>query len=271
MALDKQVVSYYLRKFRLLQLADFLMFLRNVLKNRKSNRTFLKEHPGFIPPPAYLAFDAYNHTNWQAYYETGKVHAKLISDLIKEHITGNEIRICEWGCGPARVIRHLDRIEGFEKIERYGTDYNARSIKWCREHIKNVRFMVNNLDPTLPLEPGQFDCVYAISIFTHLSEEMHYAWIEELFRIMKPGGTLIFTTHGDVSAARLLPEEREKYNSGQLVTKSSTKEGKKLFAAYHPPEWIRKRLLRNYDIVKHISDASGYQLGQEVWCVKKRG
>ena len=271
MAIDKQVVSHYLRKFRLLRLADYLMFLRDALKNRKSNQSFLKEHPGFIAPPAHLAFDAYNHTNWQAYYETGMIHAKLISDLVKEHISGDQIRICEWGCGPARVIRHLSQIDGFGKIELFGTDYNVQSVKWCRDHIKNVRFMANKLEPTLPLEPGQFDCVYAISIFTHLSEKLHYAWIEELFRIMKPGGILIFTTHGDVAAKRLLPEEKEKYDSGLLVTKSRTKEGKKLFAAYHPPKWVRERLLKNYVVVKHINDASGYQLGQEVWCVKKRG
>ena len=126
------------------------------------------------------------------------------------------------------------------------------------------------VEPPLPLETELFDCVYAISIFTHLSEKLHYAWIEELFRLIKPNGILIFTTHGDVCAKKiLLPAEKEKYDSGCLVIKNRTREGKKLFAAYHPPQWIKKRLLKDYVVVKHMSNAATYQLEQEVWCVKK--
>ncbi len=40
--------------------------------------------------------------------------------------------------------------------------------------------------------------IHAISIFMHLSETMHYAWINELYRILKKDGILIFTTHGEL-------------------------------------------------------------------------
>ena len=141
----RQVVAYYLQKLHLLQFADYLEFLGNVLKNRKPNQTFLNEHPDFIPPPAHLAYDAYNHTNWQTYYDMGLRHSELISDLIKEYISENEIKICEWGCGPARVIRHLYKIDGFKKIELFGTDYNEESVSWCEKNINNVQFLKNNL------------------------------------------------------------------------------------------------------------------------------
>jgi SAM-dependent methyltransferase len=268
-AITKQKVAHYLRKFHLLQFADYLMFVGNVLKNRKPNKLFVAQHPDFIPPPAHLAYDAYNHANWQSYYDTGLRHSGLISDLIREHVSENEIQICEWGCGPARVIRHLEKIGGFGKIELFGTDYNEKSINWCKKNIKNVRFFKNNSEPPLPLKAEIFDCVYAISIFTHLSERLHYAWIEELFRTIKPNGILIFTTHGDLSAKRLLPADKEKYDSGNLVIKDQIKEGKKLFAAYHPPQFIKMKLLKGCVVIKHIIDTAAYQLEQEVWVVKK--
>jgi ubiquinone/menaquinone biosynthesis C-methylase UbiE len=265
----RRKVAFLLRKAHLLQLADKLMFVINVFKNKKLNQQFIAEHHDFIPPPAHLAYDAYNHTNMQEYYEMGLRHAGLISELIQEYIPRKEIKICEWGCGPARVIRHLAKIDGFEKIELFGTDYNGKTINWCIKNIENVRFSKNNLEPPLPHEPEMFDCVYAISVFTHLSEKMHYAWIEELFRILKPNGILIFTTHGDICARRLLAAQKAEYDAGNLVIKDLIQEGKKLFLAYHPPHFIKTKLLKNYLILKHISNTLQYQLEQEVWVARK--
>ncbi len=269
MAKIRQTAAYYLRKAHLLQLADHFMLIGNVLKNRKSNQIFLNEHPDFIPPPVHLAYDAYNSTSWRFYYDTGLYHSKLISDLIREFIVSNEIKICEWGCGPARVIRHLQQIEGFEKIELLGTDFNKKSIDWCNKHTKNIRFLVNNLNPPLPIESNLFDCVYAISVFTHLSERLHYQWIKELFRIIRPNGILIFTTHGDYYAEQLSPIDKKKYYAGCLVVKGHIKEGKKLFASYHPPQWVKNELLKDSIVLKHIQNADKYHLQQEVWCAKK--
>lgn len=254
----------------LLQFADNIMLVTNILKNRKSNQLFLAAHPDFVPPPYYLAYDAYSHANWQTYYDMGLSHSRLVSDLIREHISEKEIKICEWGCGPARVIRHLEEIARFDKVELFGTDYNENSIEWCKKNIKNVHFSKNNLEPPLPLESEIFDCVYAISVFTHLSERMHYAWIKELFRTIKPDGILIFTTHGDLYVKRLLPAEKAKYDSGLLIIKDQIKEGKKYFSAFHPPKFIRDKLLKDYAVVKHIINPTEYQLDQEVWVVKKR-
>jgi hypothetical protein len=176
MVITKRRVAHFLRKAHLLQLADHLMFVGDFFKNRESNKLFIVENPDFIPPPIHLSYDAYSHTNFQRYYDMGLRHSELISDLVREYIFENEIKICEWGCGPARVIRHLDNMNGFSKIELYATDYNKKSINWCNKNIKNAQFFLNNLEPPLPLGSNLFDCVYAISIFTHLSEKSHYAW-----------------------------------------------------------------------------------------------
>nr|WP_321485654.1 hypothetical protein [uncultured Draconibacterium sp.] len=95
-----------------MQLLNSAFFVIHVPKNRKQNSEFKCQNPNFITPPKSLAFDAYNHINWQHYYQLGEIHA--------------------------------------------------------------------------------------ISIFMHLSETMHYAWINELYRILKKDGILIFTTHGEL-------------------------------------------------------------------------
>ncbi|MCC6125791.1 MAG: class I SAM-dependent methyltransferase [Pirellulales bacterium] len=265
----KQTIAHWLRRWHLLQFADRLAFLRAAWQSRRENKRFLAEHPGFTPPPARLAYDAYNHVNWRRYCDVGAANARLIAEAVKEHVSGNDLQICEWGCGPARVIRHLQRIEGFGKIDLVGADYNEQTIDWCEKNIDFVRFVKNGLEPPLPLGSDCFDCVYAISVFTHLSERMHYAWIEELFRILKPSGILLFTTHGDLAAKRLLPAEKERYDSGNLVARDRIREGKKHFAAYHPPRFVVERLLKDRAVLKHCDDAASYQLEQDVWIARK--
>jgi len=265
----KHKVANILRRFHLLQLADTVLFAREIFRNRKLNQAFLKSHHNFNPPPNLLAYDAYNHTNWQSYFDTGLSHARLVSDITRAYIQEKKIKICEWGCGPARVIRHLETIKGFNKVELFGTDFNKKSIKWCKKNIRSAHFSLNNLGPPLSYEPEIFDCVYAISVFTHLSEKMHYAWVEELFRTIKPGGILIFTTHGDQCAKRLTSIDKDKYDSGMIVIKDRIYEGKKLFAAYHPPKFIKERLLQNYLVVKHYCNPAEYHLEQDVWVVKR--
>lgn len=261
--------KHVLRTFRVLKAIDYLMLIGNRISHLRSNRHFRKVNPGFRPPPAHLAFDAYNHTSWSEYDEMGRIHAKLIQDLMQKHLTQKKIHICEWGCGPARVIRHLGEITNFYDLTIYGTDYNEETIKWCKQAYPNVRFYVNHLEPPLPFEKETFHCIYAISVFTHLSEQLYKKWLHELLRVVKKEGIIIFTTHGERSASRLLPSDRKKFNSTAFIEHGNYKEGKKHFVSYQSPEYIRETLQDKCIVAEHISRADSYQLGQEVWVIKK--
>src|SRR6185503_19151181 len=41
-----------------------------------------------------------------------------------------------------------------------------------------------------------FDLVIAVSIWSHFAENSALRWLEEMRRIIKPGGSLVMTTHG---------------------------------------------------------------------------
>lgn len=260
--------AFLLRKTRLLSLANYLLFIKSVINSRKPNKDFIAEHKDFTVPPASLAFDAYGDLSNKAYFDSGVAQAKIITGIINEHVKGDDIKVYEWGCGPARILRHIKPYLQSKSAGIYGTDYNRKSIEWCQGNLKGMTFALNELGPPLKFESDLFDCVYAISVFTHLSEAMHFAWIKELQRVVKPGGIMIITTHGALACQeRLLPHEEKLYKAGKLVVRGDIEEGKKWFLTYHPDSFIRETLLEGCDVLSHTRFGNSVQ---DVWVVRNR-
>lgn len=180
------------------------------------------------------------------------------------------LKILDWGCGPGRIIRHLPEIIGNGCIF-YGTDYNEKSINWCNTNIRNANFNLNTIEAKLPYEENSFDIIYGISIFTHLSEEMHYAWTGELLRVLKPGGIMFQTLHGDNFLVKLTESEKCRYNKGQIIIRRNVKEGHRTFTAYHPISFVEK-LFSKAKIIEHIVvDRENEKVApqQDIWIIRK--
>lgn len=111
---------------------------------------FSRDNPDFIVPPEALAYDAYSWIDWGNYRKSGTDTALLLSQIAHRHLSEHDpLRVLEWGCGPARVIRHIPAAFG-AKTEVYGSDYNEDTIKWCSKSIQGVNFTLNGLEPPLP-------------------------------------------------------------------------------------------------------------------------
>ncbi len=174
----------------------------------------------------------------------------------------------DWGCGPGRLIRHFPSIiEGNSKL--YACDYNPASIDWCKENIEGVSFSVNNLNPPLNYEENKFDFIYAISIFTHLSEKMHKEWLSELYRVLAPGGILYFTTHGASFRKKLRSAERALFDKGRIVIRDKTEEGHRSYAAFQPENHLRN-LLKEFEVLAfYEGDMISDKPQQDEWILKK--
>jgi SAM-dependent methyltransferase len=189
----KQQALKYIRKVGLIPVADYVAYLLSCFKTYRPNQTFSLRHSHFKMPPLSLAYDAYAHTNWQIYYESGLTHAKFLASLILQYGTETSPHILDWGCGPGRIIRHLPSLLKAVQPKMYGTDYNARTIDWLKSIQQDIHFSVNQLDPPLSFSSEYFDVIYSISVFTHLSEKMFFEWLKEIKRLLKPEGIFIFT------------------------------------------------------------------------------
>ncbi len=254
----KSQISNLLRKLGLMQASDRLRFYFHRFGMRKKNRAFLKEHPGLILPPDYLMYESFL-LDYMRYYDNGKKTAQWLIDLVQKHRKLNDTAILDWGCGPARVLRHLPEL--VPEAESYnGTDYNSKTISWCRENLHGISFADNSLMPPLLYPDASFDLIYGISIFTHLSEEAHLQWLKELIRVLRKGGILFLTLHGEGFLNKLSEQEKQIFQAGKLVIRGQVTEGHRTFAAFQPPEYV-KEWTKELSLLEHIPGKQE----QDVW------
>jgi SAM-dependent methyltransferase len=161
-------------------------------------------------------------------------------------------------------MRHWNSLQG---PVLHGTDYNPRLVQWCKENLKFAEFQVNTLSRRLSYEPETFDFIYAFSVFTHLSEPLQFHWIDELWRMLKPGGHLYFTTHGDYLLPQLTVDEKEKFLNGQFVVREADQSGSNTCATFHPVSYVREKMARNFVVVDFIPGAPKGE--QDIYLFKK--
>lgn len=255
----------------LLWAADACKFWLGRLRSAARNRRFEREFPQFATPPRHLAFDALNHVDWPAYRESGERHAALFARVLRS-VLGDQsaLDVLEWGCGPGRLIRHMPALLAGQTVRCTGSDYNPESIAWCRAHLPDITFAENALNPPLPFASASFDAVYNFSVFTHLSEAVQLAWAAELRRVLRPGGLLICTTHGEAYRYLLSSaEEQQRYAAGLPVEQGNYAEGRKWFFAIHPEAFVRGHLLAGYEAVQRVPVRPEDGVLQDVWTARK--
>ena len=124
--------------------------------------------------------------------------------------------VLDFGCGCGRMARQL--IQQRPRPERYvGVDLHAGMVSWCQTNLAPYApgfefhhhdvfyggFNPGNGKPlhaVLPFADDAFSLVFAISVFTHLTEVQAEAYLVDLSRVLEPGGILLTTGFCSTSA-----------------------------------------------------------------------
>jgi 2-polyprenyl-3-methyl-5-hydroxy-6-metoxy-1,4-benzoquinol methylase len=140
-----------------------------------------------------------------------KAQHDLIAELIHSHF--KQGKVLDVGCGAGYLIGKLKRM-GFEVS---GCDLSEQ-VKGIIED--EFEFRVGSFG-SLPFKTGMFDVVVAVDVIEHVSLDEFNKGLQECYRVLRPGGMVVFgTDNGEVFAAnmQLCPECLTMYHPCQHLT-----------------------------------------------------
>lgn len=205
---------------------------------------------------------------WRAYCEWRRLAAHHGRPI------GRESYVLDFGCGWGRTLRFFLRDVPPDQL--FGVDVLDEAVRVSRETNKFCHFSQVNSSPPSDLPTGRFDLVYLYSVFSHLSEPVHQAWLTEFHRVLRPGGILIATTwqreyiercerarQGDTTGTHAhslqsfvgLEEWLEKYDRGEFC--HSAVGGARISSNFYgetciPEPYVRKHWADRFDICEYL-------------------
>jgi SAM-dependent methyltransferase len=197
-----------------------------------------------VPPPLLRVRVTGGWAEPATWLATGATDAELIrATLTRSGSSLEEMKaFLDFGCGCGRVSRHWAGLRG---PIPHGSDVSRPAVRWCRRNLHFMQTTRCDPEPPLPYGDSYFDFVYALSVFTHLTEDSGRRWLAELVRILKPGGLLLFTVHGERFAHELDETDSRRLREGEFVIaeRPAAQSGSNYFASFHSPRYVRDRLL----------------------------
>ena len=270
----KTLVSAGIRRLGLVSTAysaaSRVKYARDAETKARNERFTTAGAPDGLPLPApHLVFLVAGHYDLETFYRAGVEHAELIRTTLSD--AGFDVAdfrsLLDFGCGCGRVTRHWADLE---RTEVHGSDYNPRLVDWCAEALPFAHFRPNGLTPPTDYDSEAFDFIYAISVFTHLPEELQRPWMEEMTRLLSPRGVLLVTTKGASRLEALDEAERRRFAAGQLVVQESEYAGTNVCAAFHPESYVREQLAPDLHVVAFVpAGDAGSAMTQDVFVLQK--
>ena len=185
----------------------------------------------------------------EEYERRGRAVKEALLGLLPVGWTWEGKRVLDFGCGAGRVLRHfLDEASG--GAELWGCDTHEPSVRWVEAHLcPPLRVALTGAAPPLPWGDGTFDLVWAVAVFTHLTDSWA-AWLVELHRILAPGGLLIATFIGEGASQDTRqgdPWDENRIGMNVLCCGREWDAGGPL--ALHSPWWVREHWGRAFDVI----------------------
>lgn len=154
----------------------------------------------------------YEGLNALSYFAVGADALSLIRQSLLLAGTGEPQAVLDLPCGHGRVLRWMKA--EWPAARLVACDLDRSAVDWCEraygaEGVYSCEYL-EDLDL-----PGPFDVVWVGSLLTHLDRDRWVPTLTALASSLRPGGCLVFTTHGQ--------EHRERLSRGAYVMDAASR------------------------------------------------
>jgi SAM-dependent methyltransferase len=133
------------------------------------------------------------------YFEGGKADAHKIFDMMAAVVNPVGARILDFASGFGRVARHMEQIAPHSQVN--ASDIHPDACAFINKEL-GIMAHQSSMVPEDLYVGRNYDFIYVMSLFSHLPAKTFTRWIVALLGSLKPGGHLLFTTHGPAAVER---------------------------------------------------------------------
>ena len=138
------------------------------------------------------------------------IHQRLLKAyyLAKEYVQGDLLEI---GCGEGRGIGLLQ-----QQCKSYTAIDKIQSVvESLTEKYPNVAFIQDNIPPLNKIESNSYDYVISFQVIEHIRNDKLF--LEEIHRVLRPGGKALLTTPNIKKTLTRNPWHIREYTADQLT------------------------------------------------------
>lgn len=209
----------------------------------------------------------------EVFVHNGTVIFQALEQALKDYAPGKaieEMTILDYGCGIGRVAMPFHHKYG---RPTHVCDVSKRYIDWIGQALPAVDAHRSTFDAPLKFEDNTFDALYSISVWTHMDEAKGFEWLNEMKRILKPGGLALISTssYGQLAKHREHPQKKDLWGD---VTDEMVKEQGIVFRGedmpgiggtygitVHDPDWVMSEFSKIMPVqetrIRNIGGAEG--------------
>ena len=134
------------------------------------------------------------------YFDDGANSSKQLLHLVQDicKFGDKPFELLEFASGYGCVTRHLRNLSSI--VATTACDIHPEAVRFINDELRGDAVLSDRCPEKLHFSKT-FDIVFALSFFSHMPEHSFTRWLKALFSFVKPGGFLIFTTHGLASMA----------------------------------------------------------------------